>query len=257
MLNLPNLDPALANAAYIELRDCVGWLFADDSADTLALRRLALGRIEELCPGNAIEASLATQAVALDLHGKDSLRLATVHRDEAKLAVQCRNQGTAMARQALRVQAKLEALRQARRLNSVTWDAATGTFVAADQATRTPEQSARMPEQSEQYAPDVTRLDIGTPSLEPAAPESAEMDPDARIAADLSPEVLAKAEQFATNNRVLAMRIRHAGGLTRQAVAGFRPSALPQDDETLQALVFGRSPILIALDGGNGKYNAA
>jgi len=255
MTNLPNLDPATANAAYMELRDCVPWLFSDDSADMLERRRHALARIDHLRPANDMEASFAAQVVALDLHRQDSLRLAAEHRDDATTAVRCRNSATALSRQALRIEAKLEAMQQARRLGSGARDFMEKWLARADQA-------ASMPDQPERRAPEAAPPDAGTPppppeAPDPAVPEAADTDPDARIAAAMSPQVLAKAEQYAAANRTLAMRIRRAGGLTRQAVAGFRPSAYPQDDETLQALVFGRSPALLALDGADAQRKAA
>jgi hypothetical protein len=66
------------------------------------------------------------------------------------------------------------------------------------------------------------------------------------------PAALTKAEQFAARNPLLASRIRAAGGLTRKAIAGFRPSSLP-DDATVEALVYGAGPVLATL----GRRNSA
>jgi hypothetical protein len=87
----------------------------------------------------------------------------------------------------------------------------------------------------------------GDPPPGPAAePDPA---PEAAVAPEVpvSPAALAKAVQFASRNRMLAARIRAAGGLTRTAIAGFRPGSLP-DAETVEALVHGGDLVLAALD---------
>jgi hypothetical protein len=44
-------------------------------------------------------------------------------------------------------------------------------------------------------------------------------------------------------NRPLTLRIRRAGGLTRDVAKGFRPASLPSDPALIQALVHGTGPI--------------
>lgn len=241
MPSLANPDPAIANAAYIELHDCAGWLFADESADMLERRRDALARLGALRPATILEAQCAAQVIALDLHRQDSLRLAAEHRNDVAIALRCRTNAIALSRQSLRLQAKLEAMQQARRTAKPKWN-------AAKQAFEPPEQDVLIPDRTAAGAPAAVPPATNALPAGPATPAAPAPDPTTPATGDIPPAVLAQAEHYATNNRMLAMRIRRAGGLTRQAIAGFRPAALPQDAAVVQALVSGASPTLAALD---------
>jgi hypothetical protein len=50
MLNCPDLDPAIANAAFMEFRASAAWLFDETSPEMLARGRYALATIEDLRP---------------------------------------------------------------------------------------------------------------------------------------------------------------------------------------------------------------
>lgn len=237
MLNCPALDPAIANAAYIEFRASAAWLFDDTSEETSSRGRYALPAIEDLRPATALEARVAAQAIASDAHAADCLRLAAEHRDDFAKVTRCRAQANAMTRQMDRSLRMLATLRKER-----------GARNAAEPAFNPARPRFEMP-----------REPVPTPGLDrnPA--------PDPSLAADTVPETtaaprdpvslaaLAKAVQFASRNRMLAARIRAAGGLTRTAIAGFRPGSLP-DAETVQALVNGADPVLAALEA---KHDAA
>jgi hypothetical protein len=211
MLNCPDLDPAIANAAYMEFRASAGWLFDETSEEMLARGRYALAAIEELRPATALEARVAAQAIACDAHAADCLRLAAEHRDDLAKVTRCRAQANAMTRQMDRALRTLAMLRRERR------------------------------------ARELARA-MSQPAPEAASGASPERKP-ASWASD--PAALAKAERFAAANRLLASRIRAAGGLTTTAIAGFRPTSLP-DAATVAALVHGVGPVLGALDRANG-----
>jgi hypothetical protein len=237
-----------------------------------------------------MEARLAVQVIANDIHATDCMRGAAEHREDDKRARQCRSQANAMQRQSHRALHKLEQLqhvrwthRAAAALGSLHSPQAQGmpspvaaagagpdapglpavraapgvppaiqptavqptaTQAAASQSS-VAQQAATQPPASQPAAPQPA-----TP--QPAAPQPAASQPPASSLAAAPALALATAEAFAGRNRMLAMRIRHAGGLTRQSTAGFRPSALPSDPAVVAALVSGTSPILLALDG-NGR----
>jgi hypothetical protein len=213
MLNCPDLDPALANAAYMEFRASTGWLFDDTSDEMVARGRYAIAAIEDLRPATALEARVAAQAIASDAHAADCLRLAAEHRDDLAKVTRCRAQANAMTRQMDRALRTLTTLRKER--------SAREAVRAAFEMPREPQPAA---------APDPMPRSEASDLLPPAA--------------------LAKAEQFAARNPLLASRIRAAGGLTRKAVEGFRPSSLP-DAATVAALVLGGGPVPAAPDRGN------
>src|SRR5580658_6726102 len=114
MLNCPDLDPAIANAAYIEFRASAGWLFDETSREMVARGRYALAAIEDLRPATALEARMAAQAVASDVHAADCLRLAAEHRDDLAKVTRCRAQANAMTRQMDRALRTLTTLRKER-----------------------------------------------------------------------------------------------------------------------------------------------
>jgi hypothetical protein len=118
-----------------------------------------------------------------------------------------------------------------------------------------------MPEPASLVDPLAGRVSPADPLPEPAsaadpALESAYAVDPAREPANgannpVLPAAPTKAEQFAARNPLLASRIRAAGGLTRKAIAGFRPSSLP-DDATVEALVYGAGPVVATMDRANG-----
>jgi hypothetical protein len=241
MLNCPDLNPDIAGATYMEFRACVGWLFDDTSDETRSRGRLALEAIQELRPATALEARLAVQAVAADAHAADGLRLAAEHRDDVVKSGQCRAQASGMMRQMHRARQALEALQRERRRS----------FQARAMAEFLPSAEPRIEPPIE--PPAEPRI---KPPLEPAAEPQAEhpfQEPPPVSAARpaIPPETLARAEAYARRNKLLAARIRAAGGLTPAAVAGFRPSMLP-DRAVAWALAHGTTPALVAL-GGNKK----
>src|SRR5580658_9498402 len=114
MLNCPDLDPAIANAAYIEFRASAGWLFDEASEEMFARGRYALAAIEDLRPATALEARVAAQAIASDAHAVDCLRLAAEYRDDLVKVTRCRSQANAMTRQMDRALRTLTTLRKER-----------------------------------------------------------------------------------------------------------------------------------------------
>jgi hypothetical protein len=233
MLNCPDLDPDIASAAYMEFRACVGWLF-DDTSDEARLRgRLALQAIQELRPATALEARLTVQAIALDAHAADSLRLAAVHRDDVVKSGQCRAQASGMMRQMHRARQALVTLQGERYRRRLFQDRPAPEFFAPAEPPNEP--SAELPDEPP-----------GEPQGElplPAAPPVAAARPT------IPPQTLARAEAYARRNPLLAARIRAAGGLTAASVAGFRPSQLP-DRTVAWVLANGTTQVLAALDGG-------
>jgi hypothetical protein len=241
MLNCPDLDPAIAGAAYMEFRACVAWLFDDTSDEARLRRRLALEAIQELRPATALEARLAAQAVAADAHAADSLRLAAVHRDDVVKSGQCRAQASGMMRQMHRARQALELLqRERRRRRWFENRPASGFFPPAEPPIEPPaEPPAEPPIEPPAEPPAEPQAELPLPAAPPVAPA-----PPA-----IPPEALARAEAYARRNPLLAARIRAAGGLTAASVAGFRPSQLP-DRTVAWVLAHGTTPVLAALDGG-------
>jgi hypothetical protein len=240
MLNCPDLDPDIAGAAYMEFRACVGWLF-DDTSDEARLRgRLALEAIEELRPATALEARLTVQAIALDAHAADSLRLAAVHRDDVVKSGQCRAQASGMMRQMHRARQALETMQRERHRRRLFEDRlAPEFFPPAEPPTEPP---AELPGEPPGEPPTEPQAELPLPAAPPVAA--------ARPA--IPPETLARAEAYASRNPLLAARIRAAGGLTAASVAGFRPSQLP-DRVVAWVLAHGATPALAALDGGKKR----
>jgi hypothetical protein len=230
MLNCPDLDPAIANAAYMEFRACAGWLFDETSEEMRARRRYALEAIEELRPATALEARVAGQAIASDAHAVDCLRLAVEHRDDLAKVMRCLAQANAMTRQMDRALRTLAALRPERRVRELARPLFAALAEAAGEASPEPPEAARG----------------ASPEREPVREQAREP-----VSGASDPAARAKAERFAAGNPLLAARIRAAGGLTATAIAGFRPSALP-DAATVQALVHGVGPVARAPDRTNG-----
>jgi hypothetical protein len=234
MLNCPGLDPAIANAAYMEFRASAAWLFDETSPELSSRGRYALAAIEDLRPATALEARVAAQAIASDAHAADCLRLAAEHRDDFVKVTRCRAQANAMTRQMDRSLRILTALRKERSAR----EAAQAVFNAVHA-------SLQMPREP------VPVLALrGDPLPEPPLPPDPAPETTAAPRDPVSPSALAKAVRFARHNRMLAARIRAAGGLTRTAIAGFRPASLP-DAETVEALVNGADPLLAALEPKN------
>src|SRR3984957_18058535 len=234
MLNCPDLHPAIANAAYMEFRASAAWLF-DETSEAMSSRgRYALAAIEDLRPATALEARVAAQAIASDAHAADCLRLAAEHRDDFVKVTRCRAQANAMTRQMDRSLRMLTALRKERSARE-----------AAQAAFNAMQASLKMPREP------VPVLALrGDPLPEPPLAPDPAPETTAAPRDPVSPAALAKAEQFARHNRMLAARIRAAGGLTRAAIAGFRPASLP-DAETVKALVNDADPLLEALEPKN------
>jgi hypothetical protein len=233
MLNCPDLDPAIAGAAYMEFRASVAWLFDDASDETRLRGRLALDAIEELRPATALEARLAAQTVAADAHAADSLRLAADHRDDVVKSGQCRAQASGMMRQMHRARQALEAIQRERHRRRLFQDRPAPEFLPP--AEPPPEPPIEPP--AEPPAEPQAELPL------PAAPPVAAARPD------IPPEALARAEAYARRHPLLAARIRAAGGLTAASIAGFRPAQLP-DRTVAWVLANGTTPVLAALDGG-------
>src|ERR1700722_2118428 len=114
MLNCPDLDPAIANAAYMEFRASAGWLFDETTEEMSSRGRYALAAIEDLRPATALEARVAAQAIASDVHAADCLRLAAEFRDDLAKVTRCRAQANAMTRQMDRALRTLTTLRKER-----------------------------------------------------------------------------------------------------------------------------------------------
>jgi hypothetical protein len=243
MLNCPDLDPAIANAAYMEFRACAGWLFDDASEEMRARRRYALEAIEELRPATALEARVAGQAIASDAHAVDCLRLAVEHRDDLAKVMRCLAQANAMTRQMDRALRTLGVLRRERRVRELTRP----LFAAAPEAAR--EAGPEPPEAGRGASPEPPVAAGGASSEPPAAAGGASPEREP-VSWASDPAARAKAERFAAGNPLLASRIRAAGGLTATAIAGFRPSALP-DAATVRALVHGVGPVVAARDRAN------
>jgi hypothetical protein len=263
MLNCPDLDPAIANAAYMEFRASAGWLFDETSEEMFARGRYALAAIEDLRPATALEARMAAQAIASDAHAVDCLRLAAQHRDDLVKVTRCRAQANAMTRQMDRALRTLTTLRKergareaVRPLFGPAWAGLAMPREPVPERTSTdpvPEPASwadPLPERPS-AADQASQPGSGTDPL-PERACAADPVPEPASGANnpVSPAALAKAEQFASRNRLLASRIRAAGGLTGKAIAGFRPSSLP-DAATVEALVYGAGPVLAKLDRGN------
>jgi hypothetical protein len=245
MLGLPDLDPAIANAAFLDLRASVTWLF-DDSDARRSARHYALASVEELCPASPMEARLAVQVVVSDIHATDCLHDAAEHRDDEKRARQCRSQASAMQRYSHRALHKLEQMQQARRLRDAAKAAIAGPYRQPGQQTPALTAAATVATAA------VATTAAAGPDPAPAAPglssAPAAAQPPASLPRAISEGAVAKAETFATRNRMLAMCIRRAGGLTPQSTAGFRRSELPSDLAVVEALVHGTTTILRLLD---------
>jgi hypothetical protein len=258
MLNCPDLDPAIANAAYMEFRASAGWLFDETSEEMFARGRYALAAIEDLRPATALEARMAAQAIASDVHAADCLRLAAEHRDDLVKVTRCRAQANAMTRQmdrALRTLTTLRKERSAREAAKFAFDWPRAGLVmprerVPEPASWTDPSPGPAPEQASGAGPAPEPASGAGPAPEQASGTGPAPEPASGSNNPVSPAALAKAEQFAARNRLLASRIRAAGGLTRKVVAGFRPSSLP-DDATVEALVYGTGPVLATLDRGN------
>ena len=200
MLTLPSLDPAIANAAYIEFRAATAWLFGDTSPETAARGRYALAAIEDLRPATALEARIAAQAIASDAHAADCLRLAAEHRDDFAKVTRCRAQANAMTRQMDRSLRMLATLRKERGAREAT--------APASSAARARFETPLKPVPALGFDSD--------PAPDPSATADAAPEPSASPSDPVSPAALAKAVQFAARNRMLAARIRAAGGLTER-----------------------------------------
>jgi hypothetical protein len=232
MLNCPDLDPAIANAAYMEFRASAAWLFDETTEEMSSRGRYALAAIEDLRPATALEARVAAQAIASDAHAADCLRLAAGHRDDFVKVTRCRAQANAMTRQMDRSLRILTALRKERGAR----ETAQAVFNAMQAGLKMPREPVP-----------VLALRESDPLPEPPLAPDPAPETTAAPGDPISPAALAKAVQFARHNRMLAARIRAAGGLTRAAIAGFRPASLP-DAETVKALVNGADPVLTALE---------
>jgi hypothetical protein len=249
MLNCPELDPAIANAAYMEFRASAGWLFDETSREMVARGRYALAAIEDLRPATALEARMAAQAIASDVHAADCLRLAAEHRDDLVKVTRCRAQANAMTRQmdrALRTLTTLRKERSAREAWKVAFEMPRAGVRSAFEMPREP-----VPEPASAADPAPEPASGADPTPEPASEADRAPEPAYGANNPVLPAALTKAEQFAARNPLLASRIRAAGGLTRKAIAGFRPSSLP-DDATVEALVYGAGPVVATMDRANG-----
>ena len=251
MFAIPGLDPAIANAAYLDLRAGLCWMFADLSEGMCTRCGYALTTLRELRPASALEARLAVQVVSADVHANDALRRAGENNEDVRTALKCRNQAAAMLRQMARARKELAALQQRRSLGEGASDGMAGRPGGTGPSVRGSSADIRAaPACSETVAqPREAEAAAAQAEAAPAAAQAEAVANAARAAAPaIAPTALAKAEQFIAHNRMLAARVRHAGGVTPPVIAGFRRAALPSDPAVIAAIVYGTGPAFEVLD---------
>lgn len=304
LTSLPGLEPSIANAAYIELRATLPWLFDDDSEEMILRCRLALGALNSLRPATGMEAYFAVQVVATQLTAADCMRQSYELGADFHKSSQSRAQALAMMRLGHRAVDKLVLLQQNRKaaaaltaMQSSVTDAlaeAFGMHAAEDTEGPPPDAAAEAaadvapgagsdasrdaPAEASPHASwnashnasSVRSFDASPPTSSPAAADappaaSSNAGPDAMPTTaaagpsdkPITPDALQKAAAFIRQNRLLAMRIRRAGGLTWDVVKGFRPTSLPRDPAVIDALVRGTSPLFESLDVNRVEGEAA
>src|ERR1700689_4032731 len=190
MLNCPDLDPAIANAAYMEFRASAGWLFDETSEEMFARGRYALAASEDLRPATALEARVAAQAIASDVHAADCLRLAAEYRDDLAKVTRCRAQANAMTRQMDRALRTLTTLRKER--------GAREAWKVAFEMPREP-----WPSRASAADPLPEPASLADPLAGRASPAYPAPVPASRANDPVLPAALTKAEQFAARNPLL------------------------------------------------------
>jgi hypothetical protein len=230
MFTLPHLPPSVAHEVFADL--CA--TLPPPAHDTAEAREnrdiLAMAAVADLHPADAFEALLAAEAVTANAFAKDSLRLATEHRDDFTKTVRCRAQACAMMRQERQALRTLEDMQKAR------WAAApAASALGADQR---PQPTVPHPDQTEA-------------ARDPAPPTPAPADPAPQR------DALAQAEEFAMEEPVAAAQIRFDRGLTPANTARIDPAMIPSDPAVIEALLNGTSPVLCTLDDIGGEKSKA
>ena len=241
-----------------------------DSADDLRKRdHAAIARITALAPGNSVEADVAAQFVAASEQWKDCLRLAQLPETTLPWAVKCRAQAASMMRQAnsaLRLLLRMQEVRRKLEADNAACNRAAWTehCAAALMAEALAGHSATSPGFTETPPPrSATSGDVGaTPPAAPAGcPEPAVLEsrmpprtpkpkpeplpePEPASVAELEPDLLDAAEEYAVIYPERAALIRRAGRLPDDISFG------PPDEDIVQALITARTPALVALDRG-------
>ena len=221
----------------------------------------AIEAFNDLQPANAYEAHLAVTIVLCSAHAVDSLREAGVYQDDFVKMTRCRAQAASMLREARAAKRILVQEQKHWAMLEVAADAARTRL-----ASSAPPQPAfrTAPPAAPATAPPVPASAPPVPASapEPApAPEQSPVPPLHLVATEASPprtqaeaapapslEAITRAEAFVHDNILAAAQIRHERGISPQCKAAFG-RALPADAAVIDALVRGRSDLLVALDG--------
>jgi hypothetical protein len=224
MHTLPNLPPSIAHQVFAELCASLPPPVTDSATARAAREDLARAAVAALYPADAFEALLAAQIVAADFHAKDSLRAAMLPGTPPEDIRRGRAQASAMMRH---MQSGLRTLQHR-------------------QATREKAEAAMHPAAMERAG--WWFHDVSTPLPPPAAPAPT---PPAAEPDDDKFRALSPAEQYAVIYPDRAALIRAERGLPARCSFG------PPDDEIVEALVNGTSPILRALDNSPPRANVS
>ncbi len=214
-------------------------------------RRLiaAVETFDALRPGDAYEGRLAVRIVLCGAHAAESLREASLYRDDFAKATRCRAQAASMMRAECSAKRTLERERKMR---------LAGEAVAGSEPGR-PAVAAGLPQQAElQPAPPWVKVAaeappsiLEQPAVAPPRLAAANPAPPPSPSGSVplpSPEAIAKAEAFVNAHAPVAAQIRHDRGVTPRNQAHFRQVAFPTDPAVIDALVRGASGLLTLLD---------
>ena len=196
----------------------------DDTPEARTHRdRAAIADVASMLPANAEEARIAARSVLADAQAGECMRQAHKYSDDIAIFLKCTAQAALMIRLANSSRALLARLQAARRKRE------------ADAAART---SDAWTEQAVAGLM-VDALGQAAPQPPPAAPA-----PEPEPAPEDKFRALTEVEQYAVTYPRRAALIRSLGGLPQPCNFG------PPAPELVQALVTGRSPILLELDKG-------
>jgi hypothetical protein len=195
-----------------------------------------------LNPADTFEAVLAVEAVTAKAYARDSLRLASEHRDDFKLTLRCRAQAGAMMRQGT------QTLRMLREMQAARLAAAPVFAVGTRQS---PRPAAAQPDRTEGAAHDPAPA---TSAPQPDQTQAAAQDPAPAPQSD----AFARAEAFALEEPVAAAQIRFDRGLTSANKALiFNPALIPSDPTVIEALINGAGEVPGMLDDVGDERAAA
>ena len=200
----------------------------DDTPEALAHRNnAAIAQIAAMLPVNADEAELAAACVSARAHVRDCQRQAQSLRGDPPWFLKCHAQATSMLRQAQTARRQLQLLQEERRKRESNGEAVC--------------QADWIEHCAVGHMADALGIARPAPIPEPP-PAAAPPEPEPALAAPQPFEALTEAERYATLYPRRAAVIRRLGRLPDN------PSFGPPPDSVVQALINGRSPILLAID---------